>query len=129
MIFPSRLLIPLVMLTMSIVFLSACGDDIERGDAPDTADPEESWEVRGYYLGSNPDEGTITLVHEEIPDVMDAMRMRMLLPEPNEVEGLNRGDAVSFRLFRRGNSWYVDSISVLSPEEGPELEEQLMDML
>ncbi len=117
-----------VLMIASALLFSACGGETEVRDAEELAADEETYEVRGFFIETNEADETITIVHEEIPDVMSAMRMRMLLEDAEGAEGLSRGDIISFTLARIGNSWYVRNIERLPDDTELDLEERLMDM-
>lgn len=115
------------MIAATLLF-SACGGETEVRDAEEVATDEETYEVRGFFIETNAADETITIVHEEIPDVMSAMRMRMLLEDAEGAEDLSRGDIISFTLARIGNSWYVRNIERLPEDTELDLEQRLKDM-
>ncbi|MFW6348393.1 MAG: copper-binding protein [Cyclonatronaceae bacterium] len=104
--------------------LTGCGGESE---SENTAD-EERYEVDGYFLEVGMAGETITILHEDIEDVMPSMRMRMLLPSPDIAEGFSRGDAARFEIVRRANSWYLEGMEPLPEEDAPQLSEDLMQM-
>jgi Cu/Ag efflux protein CusF len=109
--------------------LSGCESETETIPAEEQAAPEQTWEVNGIFIETDSDMQTITIIHEEIPDVMASMRMRMILEEPAEAEELSRGDAISFTMVRIGNSWYVRNIERLPEDTELELSEDLLDLI
>jgi len=118
----------LALFMAGLFILTACEDEMETIPAEEKAAAEETYEVRGIFIDTRATEQTITIIHEEIPNVMPAMRMRMLLEEPEKAEELSRGDIISFTLVRVGNSWYVRDIEQLPDDTELDLEEDQIDI-
>ncbi|MEM8558958.1 MAG: copper-binding protein [Bacteroidota bacterium] len=87
---PPRLLSGLVVIVLAC--FPACTSDSAGLPAEDA----ETYEVRGLYEGTRFEGAAVSVVHETIPGVMDAMRMRLVLADPAEVEGLAVGTKVRF---------------------------------
>lgn len=121
---PSSFAAVLLLIFLSAGLLAACG-----GSESEPAAQEERYQVDGYFIEVGMAQETITILHEEIPEVMNAMRMRVLLPEPAIAEGFSRGDAVRLELVRSGSSWYLESMEPLAEEDAPQLSQELMQML
>ena len=128
MLLSSRFILLFALFLSSALLFGACGGETEVRDAEEVAAEEETYEVRGFFIETNQADQTITIVHEEIPDVMSAMRMRMILEDTEGAEELSRGDIISFTLARIGNSWYVRDIELLPEDTELELEDRLRDM-
>lgn len=110
-----------MLLAVAATFvLAACGGETETVPAEEQAAQEQTYEVRGFFVEVDDAGQIITILHEEIPEVMRSMRMRMILEDSADAEGLERGDKVSFTMVRIGNSWYVRNVQSLP--EGTELD-------
>ena len=114
----------ILFLPLFAVLLTSCGGESEPGNTAG----EERYEVDGYFLEVGMAGETITIIHEDIGEVMPSMRMRMLLPSPDIAEGFSRGDAARFEIVRRANSWYLEGMEPLPEEDAPQLSDDLMQM-
>lgn len=90
-----------------------CTSDAPQADAqpPEASGDAELWMARGVFYGTRFEGQTANIDHENIPGLMDAMRMDFLLASPEAVDGLEAGDKVSFRLD------YIDNRIVASDFE------------
>ena len=59
---------------------------------------ETTWEVRGVYNGPRAGGQAASITHEAIPDLMDAMRMDLLLADPSVTADLAPGTPIQFTL-------------------------------
>ncbi|MEO1075965.1 MAG: copper-binding protein [Bacteroidota bacterium] len=84
---PTRTLLCFALAVLAL--LPAC-----TSDSADT--PAETYEVRGLYEGTRFEGAAVSVVHETIPGVMDAMRMSLVLDDPAEVDELAVGTKVRF---------------------------------
>ncbi len=126
--FPSKAVL-FFSLLVSGLLLSACGGETETVPAEEQAAAEQAYEVRGFFMETDEANQIISILHEEIPDVMRAMRMRMILEDQEGAEGLERGDMISFTMVRIGNSWYVRNITQLPEDTELDIPENLLEML
>lgn len=115
--------IVLLLLFFSAGLLTSCGGS----DSESPAD-EERYQADGYFIEVGMAGETITIIHEDIGDVMPAMRMRMLISSPDIADGFSRGDAARFEIVRISNSWYLEGMQPLSEEDAPQLSDELMQM-
>lgn len=107
---------PKYLFLLISLLLFGCGGEEQSPVIEETA----SYDVRGIYVTTDYQNLTVTILHEAIPDVMNAMRMSLRLDNSQAVEDLERGDKISFRLARVGMQWYARDIELLP--EGTELE-------
>ncbi|MEM6783402.1 MAG: copper-binding protein [Bacteroidota bacterium] len=84
---------PRLALLFVALALVACGSDTSTDNPALSAD---SYTVRGLYEGTRFEGAAVSVVHEAIPGVMDAMRMSLVLDDPAEVDGLAIGTKVGF---------------------------------
>lgn len=95
---------------------------------PDTEQPAESqataaeagprtFQVKGIVREIKPNGTTAMIKHEEIPDYMMAMTMPFDARDPKELEGLNPGDQVTFRLNVTDTDGWIDQVKVVGHEE------------
>lgn len=113
----------LFLMFFSSGLLTACG-----GSESEPAADEERYQADGYFIEVGMAGETITIIHEDIGDVMPSMRMRMLISSPDIADGFSRGDAARFEIVRISNSWYLEDMQPLSEEEAPQLSDELMQM-
>ena len=96
---------------------------------PETEEPADSeaaaastaglrtFQVKGIVREIKPNGTTALIKHEEIPDYMMAMTMPFDAKDPAELEGLNPGDQVAFRLNVTVTDGWIDQVKVVGHEE------------
>lgn len=124
--FPQNILFLLIAASL---MLAACGGEMETVPAEEQAAQEQTYEVRGFFMETDDAGQIITILHEEIPDVMRSMRMRMILEDAEGAQSLERGDMISFTMVRIGNSWYVRNVARLPDGTELDIPENLREML
>jgi len=116
------------ILAFSLFFiLSACGNG-DQTSAEETMPEQPVYEVKGRFLSLNVEDSYFTVVHEEIPGVMMAMRMGINLKDISEAEGFERGDIIQFSLSREGMSWFGSDLTRLPDDTVLDLPERLQTM-
>jgi protein SCO1/2 len=80
-----------------------------------------NYTVRGVVRSLKPDENEVVIRHEEIPGYMVAMTMPFTVRERKDLDGLQSGDSVEFRLRVTEKDAWIDQIRVVSrpPETTP----------
>jgi len=86
----------LAALAASLLLVSACGP--------------ERYEAKGRIVDVRADLGQVMIDHEDIPGLMPAMTMNFDV-DPELVAGLAAGDAVQFRLSRKGELYRIVTIA------------------
>jgi len=72
----------------------------------------QTYAARGRVESVDPERGTVTIDHEDIPGLMKAMTMTFQTADPQIVEEVSPGQAVDFRVKKDGNRWVVTEIDV-----------------
>jgi len=93
---------------------------------------ESRHKVRGIYLGYDAEAHRISVAHEEIPEVMRAMRMNLHLAEGDTAPELAEGAPMRFIMVGRvgdGMTWYAESFEALPVDTELELPERLREMI
>ncbi len=103
------------------LFLASCA-----GEEP--ASTEQVYEVKGRYLSTDMRGESVSVIHETIPDVMNAMRMSLRIDDPDVAQGLQTGDVIRFDMVRTEAGWYARNIEVLPPDTELELPENLREV-
>lgn len=119
----------LLLIAVASLMFAACGPETETVPIEDTTAQEQTYDVRGFFLETDDAGQIISILHEEIPDVMRSMRMRMILEDAEGAQGLERGDMISFTMVRIGNSWYVRNVARLPDGTELDIPENLREML
>lgn len=120
-----KTLIKLFSLAVAGLMLTACGAEEEVAQDYTV----DSYQVKGVYVAKNEEDSYITVIHEEIPDVMNAMRMNINVEDITVAENLERGDIITFSLERDGFSWFARDIEVLPADTELDLPENLLEMI
>ncbi|MEM1054993.1 MAG: copper-binding protein [Bacteroidota bacterium] len=76
-------------LLLAMGLLVGCGSDPE---------PDEVWTVRGVFEAPMLEGDAAMIRHEEVPGLMDAMRMDFLVADPREIEGLAPETPIEFEI-------------------------------
>lgn len=114
-------LLPLLFIAFLPFSFASCGEK-------EPAAAEEVHEVRGRYLSTDMRGESISVVHESIPDVMNAMRMSLRIDDPTVSDGLQTGDVIRFDMVRTEAGWYARNMEVLPQETELDLPENLRDV-
>jgi protein SCO1/2 len=75
--------------------------------------PVQTYTVRGMIQKIEPEQKAIVIAHEAIPSYMDAMTMPFKVRRAEEMNGLQAGDQVSFRLSITDTESWIDGITRL----------------
>jgi protein SCO1/2 len=92
--------------------VAACGRAPQANDAA-----VRHYECRGVVRGFAPDRSTVEIEHEAIPGWMPAMTMPFRPREAKEVSGLQRGDAVAFRIDVTDNDVSIADVRKIAANE------------
>jgi protein SCO1/2 len=85
--------VALAVLVLMVTIVAGCGD---RGaDAPKES---KEYAIKGTVTAIDGEKKNVTLDHEDIPGLMEAMEMEFAVSEPKVLEGISVGDAVGGRL-------------------------------
>ena len=79
---------------------------------------QQVFQVKGVIKAVRPGQKEIEITHEAIPGYMPAMTMPFDVKNPNELIGLQPGQAISFRLTATDTDGWVDNIRVLGTNAG-----------
>ena len=104
--------ISLLALTLLV---AACDKGAEHDhtgpdEAPPSAEPTmaagENHDTRGVVRSIAEDRSSITIAHEDIPDVMPAMTMPFSVDDASLLDGLSADDAVKFTISAKPGGGY-----------------------
>jgi protein SCO1/2 len=85
--------------------------------ACDTPESPEIYSGRGVVRGVLPDEGQVTVEHDDIEGLMPAMTMNFDVPDPELLAKLEPGQAIDFALRRRGGLYQIVGFHVIGEAE------------
>jgi protein SCO1 len=71
-----------------------------------SAPAERLYEVKGKVVAVDAQKPSVTLDHEDIPGLMQAMTMEFAIPDPHLLNGITVGDSVRGRI-RKDEGGYV----------------------
>lgn len=86
-----------------------------QGHAPAEKSAAASHPLKGVVVEVRKDRQALLVKHEEIPGVMRAMTM-LLKVEPKVVDEVRAGDAITARLSRREDGWWIHEVKVSTPQ-------------
>ncbi len=94
---------------------------VKAAESPTNEPGERLFAVKGVILELKPDDKSVVIRHEVIPDFMAVMTMPFNVKTPKDLLGLHSGDEVSFQLHVTETESWVDQIrktgSVILPEK------------
>jgi protein SCO1/2 len=93
-----------------LLTLILCGVSATAQQGPDSQTNQEIHAASGIVVEVNPSEKKVIIKHDEIPGYMQAMTMPFEVKDTNELNGLEPGDPVSFRLIVANNYGWIDRI-------------------
>ena len=96
---------PILLGTLVVALATACKEP--TGD-------RQVFQVKGVVQELKPAEKTVVIKHEKIPDYMDAMTMPFEVKDVKELDGLQPGDTVSFRMIVTPEEGWIDQIKKLA---------------
>jgi protein SCO1/2 len=115
-----RILVPLLAATILPLTGLSC-----RKSEPPVVSPATNaaattnlqiYQVKGVIKEVLAEKKKVKIAHEEIPNYMEAMTMMLDVKEAKELDGLQAGDSVSFRMLVTDDDGWIDQIKKL---EGP----------
>ena len=74
---------------------------------------DQRFHGRGTVVAVDPQKGTVTLDHGDIPGLMPPMTMAFVVDAPEVLQGLQPGDAVTFTLQPRGVTVTIAELAVV----------------
>jgi protein SCO1/2 len=101
---PFEFILALALLT----FLPGCKPDSQSGSAE--ASRPRTFEVRGTLREISSDHRLATIQHSEIPGYMSAMTMPFNVKVPHEIEGIETGSDIIFKLVVDTNTHWIEDI-------------------
>ena len=123
---PFRISLVSICLLMPLAYIS-CGNDEPRTTS-ETGTDKDVYEVRGRYLSTDLRGESISVVHETVPDVMNAMRMSLRIDDASVAETLQTGDIIRFDMVRSEAGWFARNIELLPPDTELDLPDHLREV-
>src|SRR6185436_17669848 len=101
------------LLFFCISFLLFCGCQREHTPAP-TASANvntnvQRYDVKGVVRELFPERKTVKIDHQKIANYMDAMTMDFEVKNTNELQGLQAGDQVTFRMVVTADDGWIEN--------------------
>lgn len=107
--FPTRVLWFLPVLVAASMFVS-CSEQKREPAKRDSGAEARRYLVKGVVRELKPDRRTVVIRHEAISNYMEAMTMPFRVRATNDLEGLQPGDEVNFRLQVTEDSSWIDQV-------------------
>ena len=100
---------PFLILIWALSLILFCLSAIAQ-PSPDSQTNREIHAATGIIVEVNPSEKKVTIKHDAIPGYMQAMTMPFDVKDTNELNGLEPGDSVSFRVIVANNYGWIDEL-------------------
>ena len=105
------------ILTLALFALAASAQDSANTvPATQSSTNREFYQGKGVVVSVAPEKKKVTIKHEEIVGYMDAMTMPFDVMDTNELNGLQAGDPVTFRVVATRTFDWVDQIKKTGPK-------------
>jgi protein SCO1/2 len=91
-------------LILAFLIVAAC--------RPRPAGPEERYQLKGKVVSIDKRGSTVTIAHEDIPDLMDAMTMPFDLKDRRLLDQLAEGDGIQATLVVAGRQSWLENVVV-----------------
>jgi protein SCO1/2 len=111
---------------LGIGFAPAQNKDKDQDQVQDQSAEPAAYSVKGVVKKINPEEQTVVIKHEEIPDYMPAMTMPFEVKTTDELDGLQPGDNVTFQLKVTESHGWIEQIQKTGQTEPIERTERPM---
>ncbi|MCW5962627.1 MAG: copper-binding protein [Bryobacterales bacterium] len=115
-----RLLMPLLLCLM--IGLTACGPTASESTEAPSGLSSSRHEIRGIVVSANEEAKEAIIDHEEIPDLMGAMRMGFSIPTAADLEKLKPGTKIKATLVMENNTMWIEAVEVTGQGEVPTTE-------
>src|ERR1041385_4684650 len=76
----------------------------------------QTFQVKGIVIEVKPQEKAVVIRHQEVTNYMPAMTMPFDVKDTNELNGIEAGDPVSFRLLVTDTEGWIDQIRKTGPK-------------
>jgi protein SCO1/2 len=111
-------------LTVALALLAvACrpGDVNEgpNGSSKISTNNRQTYEVKGVVKEVMPDRKKAKIAHEDIPGYMEAMTMLLDVKDTNELNGLQPGDNITFRMVVLEDDGWIENVKKLDGPRTP----------
>jgi protein SCO1/2 len=80
---------------------------------------EQIFQVKGVIKELQPEKKKVTITHEEIPGYMEAMTMSFDVKDAQELNGLQPGDSVAFRMTVTDDEGWIDQLKKVDGPRTP----------
>jgi len=97
---------------ISALTLAGCKPDSQPSAAEDAT--VKTFEVQGILREVSPDHRTATIQHQKIPGYMPAMTMPFNVKMPQELDGIEIGADITFKLVVHTNEHWIEDIRFLA---------------
>jgi protein SCO1 len=97
---------------ITALILAGCKPDSQPNAAEDAT--VKTFEVQGILRNVSPDHLTATIQHQNIPGYMPAMTMPFNVKVPQELNGIEIGSDITFKLVVRTNEHWIEDIHFLA---------------
>jgi protein SCO1/2 len=97
---------------MTALTLTGCKPDSQPNAAEDST--IKTFEAQGILREVSPDHRTATIQHQNIPGYMPAMTMPFNVKVPQELDGIEIGADITFKLVVRTNEHWIEDIHFLA---------------
>jgi len=114
------------VILLSLAALS-CRRESVPASAPTNAAPHQAaagtnptiYQVKGVIQELFPERKKVKIAHEDIPGYMEAMTMMLDVREAKELQGLQAGDSVTFRMLVTEDDGWIDQLKKIDGPRTP----------
>lgn len=107
------------LLVCLMMAMAACAPSASDSAETPSGLSSSRHEMRGIVVSANVEAKEAIIDHEEIPDVMGAMRMGFSIPSTADLEKLKPGARIKATLVMENNMMWVEGVEVTGQGEVP----------
>jgi protein SCO1/2 len=105
----------LIVCGVAALLMSGCDQKPPSNSASVTDTNRQEFQVKGVVKALKANGKTAVIAHETIPNYMEAMTMDFDVKDQRELQGLNPGDTISFRMVVTKDDGWIENVRKLPP--------------
>ncbi len=110
------------LLACLMILSVACAPAAKESAEPPSGLSTSKHDLRGIVVSVNAEAKEAIVDHEEIPDLMGAMRMGFSVPAEADLQKLQPGAKINAKLVMENNTMWLEAVEVTGQGEVPEAE-------
>ena len=106
----------LVVMLLVAFAVIGCQSKAPTSDGQTSDEQSKEYEIKGTVVAIGDDQKSVTLDHEDIPNLMKGMEMKFQVQDPQVVAEIKPGDKVRGHLKVESGDYIITHLEVVSKE-------------